>query len=289
MQKTVSVALGTFDGLHKAHMAVLQTALSQNTHKKICITFPHPPKMTGGKMQLIITPEDKQKMLLSMGFDEVITLNFSKVKNLSPTEFLDFLVKTYGTTHISVGYNYRFGAGALGDAKFLQEYCQKNGIHAIITDSIKCDGEVVSSTAIRQFLKNGDILKANKFLGRNFSFTSPVISGDKRGRTIGVPTINQALPDGLVEALHGVYFSLVKFDGKTYKAVTNIGYRPTFKLETPISETHIIGFEGDLYNKNVSVELIKFIREERKFETLQELQKAVQKDILLVKSLEVKL
>ena len=284
MQNTVAVALGTFDGLHKAHIAVLMSALNQNTDKKICITFPYPPKMTDSEPQLLLAPEEKEKMLKTMGFDEVINLDFNKVKTLTPTEFLDYLVSEFGATHISVGYNYRFGSSASGDTEFLKDYCQKHGLHAVITDGIKIADEVVSSSAIRHYLKTGNTTNATEFLGRNFKFTAKVISGDKRGRTIGVPTVNQMLPKGLVKVKFGVYYSLVNIDGKKYKAVTNIGYRPTYELETPISETHIIGFSGDLYEKQLSVELVEFLREERKFENLQALKNAVQKDIEYVKS-----
>ena len=289
MPKTVAVALGTFDGLHKAHKAVLECALNQSTDEKICVTFPYPPKMEVGKKELLLTQSQKEKMLYSMGFDKVINLDFKKVKDLGPQDFLDYLVKTFSATHFCVGYNYRFGCHAKGDAEFLKNYCSEKGLTAIITDGIKCEGTYISSSSIRKFLKEGKPEMAAEFLGRNFSFTSKVISGDRRGRTIGVPTINQELPKGLVEVLFGVYFSTLKINNKSYKAVTNIGIRPTYKLEKPMAETHIIGFEGDLYAKEVTVELVKYLRNEKQFRSLESLTSALKEDIEQANSLEVEI
>ena len=218
-------------------------------------------------------------MLLSMGFHKVITLDFDKVKTLSPEEFLNLLVKNFGATHFSVGYNYHFGKGASGNAKFLREYCNKYSLTPIITDGVKENGEYISSSAIRQYLKEGNVKGANSFLGRRFSYTATVIAGDKRGRTIGVPTINQHLPQGLVQVKFGVYHSFVELDGQGYNAITNIGLRPTYEVDTPILETHIIGFSGDLYGKNVTVQLVDYIRPEQKFTTLEELTTAIKNDI----------
>jgi riboflavin kinase/FMN adenylyltransferase len=140
------------------------------------------------------------------------------------------------------------------------------------------EGEPISSTRIRRCLQEGDIELANKMLGYPFTFRSEVLHGDARGRTLGFPTVNQRLPEGLCVPKFGVYESRAEVDGKLYKAFTNIGLRPTYRVETPLCETHIFDFDGDLYGKTVRVELIRYIREEKIFSDINELKEQLTND-----------
>ena len=146
-------------------------------------------------------------------------------------------------------------------------------------DAVSVNGEPVSSTRIREHLKNGEIEAANALLTFPFSFTAEVISGDRRGRTIGFPTINQKYPSELIPLKFGVYRSKIIADGSEYEGITNIGIRPTFKTDYIISETYIIGFSGNLYGKSVKVEPLKFVRGEVKFSSVDELKRQIAADI----------
>ena len=273
-----AVALGTFDGLHFAHRGVCDLP---NGFKKVAVTFEMPPKMLmGGEAELIYTFEDKCKYLKELGFDEIVTLDFHQVKNTDPLQFLSFLKDEIGAFYISCGFNYHFGKNGGGDTDILADFCNKNGIELKIMPSyILENGVTLSSSYIRALLKNGEIEKANKCLYKPFYFEGEVLSGDKRGRTIGFPTINQKYPKDLVKLRFGVYKTRVEFDGKSFEGITNIGIRPTFETDFVTSETYIKSFSGDLYGKNVKITPIKFLRDEIKFNSVEELKAQIEKDL----------
>ena len=272
-----AIAFGTFDGVHIAHRKVLDLP---KTHKRIAVTFLQPPKMyTLNSVELLMTFEQKTQALKELGFDEIYPLDFEKVKNAAPIDFLQDIFEKYNPTLISCGFDYRFGKDAKGDVSLLSEFCKKNGITLKVCDAIEYEGNKVSSTMIRNLLKQGEIEKANSLLCSPFSFSATVFKGDKRGRTIGFPTINQKYPQELVKIKFGVYKTKVLVDGEEYSGVTDIGLRPTYETDYVISETFIKDFSGDLYGKEVKIIPLQFIREEMKFSSLDELKKQIQKDI----------
>lgn len=276
-----ALALGTFDGIHIAHRFVLDLP---DCYKKTAVTFPKPPKMYfDGKNELLMTFSDKKQALIDMGFDEVVALDFETLRDNSPQQFLDFLLEEYDPAIISCGFNYRFGKNGAGDTALLQEFCNKKGIHLKICDAITKDGVTVSSTLIRKLLKQGEIEKANALMQNPFSFTSEVTHGDKRGRTLGFPTINQKYPEDLVKIKFGVYKTKVLIGERSYVGITNVGMRPTFESEYVISETYIKDFSGDLYGKDVKIVLEKFIREEIRFSSVEELKIQIEKDLSYIK------
>ena len=273
-----AVALGTFDGIHLAHRSVCNLP---NGYKKVAVTFEMPPKMLiSGVVELIYSFEDKCKYLKELGFDEIITLDFEKVKNTDPLDFLIFLRNEIGADYISCGFNYHFGKNGGGDSQTLIDFCNENSIELKIMPSYLLENEeILSSSYIRGLLKNGDVEKANNLLFKPFGFTAIVQKGDQRGRTIGFPTINQKYPEDLVKLCFGVYKTRVEFDGKSYEGITNIGIRPTYEMDYVISETYIKNFSGDLYGKKVKITPIKFLREEKKFNSLDELKKQIEIDL----------
>ena len=162
----------------------------------------------------------------------------------------------------------------------LKNFCEQNGIEFRISNPyLLPDGNALSSSYIRSLIKNGEVEKANEFLYKPFSFTAMVQKGDQRGRTIGFPTLNQRYPEDLVKLRFGVYKTKVLVDGKQYDAITDIGHRPTYETDYVISETFIKDFAGDLYGKQITVIPIKFLREEKKFNSLEELKEQIQKDL----------
>jgi riboflavin kinase/FMN adenylyltransferase len=221
----------------------------------------------------------KAELLKKFGVKEILFLDFDEVKNLSPIEFLEFLRKKFAPSIISCGFNYRFGKDGAGDTEFLKSYCLENGIKPIVCGPVLKNGRVISSTDIRNMIKSGEIRRANECIYNGFSFKSTVVDGDKRGRTLGFPTINQNYPELLVKPKFGVYVTETEIDGKVYRAVTNIGIRPTFKNKNITAETYIIGFSGNLYGREIEIKLRNFMREEIKFNSIEELKKTVLSDI----------
>lgn len=270
-----AVALGTFDGLHAGHRAVLSK--TQGFYS-VAVTFRIPPKGVNTP-RMLMTPHDRHQALIELGINEVAMFDFEDLCNLTPRQFLDFLRLKFNPTRMVCGFNYRFGKGAQGDRQYLSNYCTEHGIEFLCVESVCEDTTPVSSTSIRDLISFGDIKIANTMLYKPFGFTAEVIAGDHRGTKIGFPTINQLYPQLLVTPKFGVYSSVVMVDGKKYSGITNIGIRPTFKTEQVGSETYIKDFSYNIYGKSVRVELMDFIREEKKFSSLDELQSAIKKDV----------
>ena len=285
MKSGSSVALGTFDGLHKGHMKVLESALSSSGDGVVpfVLLFDcHPQKiLSGAEPPCIMTDSDRNDFLREMGF-QIKTVSFEELHYMSPEDFVkDILHDRLFAKTVCCGYNYRFGKGGCGDSEELSKLCKKYGIETVICDEQTVDGEPVSSTLIRKLISDGNMKKAEKLLGRPFSYTLEVIHGQQKGRLLGFPTANQIFPENFAIPKYGVYSSKTTIDDKIFKSITNIGIRPTITDDTLLSETHIIGFSGDLYGQYIKVELIGFIREERKFDSLNEVFNQVREDIRL--------
>ncbi len=278
VEMKTAIALGTFDGLHSAHRKVLTLP---DGYKKLAVTFKMPPKMViFNNSELIISHNKKSEYLKEIGFDEIITLNFCDVRDISPLDFLNYLKNDLNAEFISCGFNYNFGKNGKGNTDLLSEFCKENQIELMVSAPVVLEnGQLLSSSYIRSLLKNGETEKANKLLYKPFSFEGQVLAGDRRGRTIGFPTINQKYPNDLVKLRFGVYKTKVLFDKKSYDGITNIGIRPTYETDFAISETFIKDFSGDLYGKNVEIVPLKFLREEKRFSSLDELKKQIELDL----------
>ena len=270
-----AIALGTFDGIHKGHLAVLNMPGSYN---RIAITFEKPPKaVKTGESCLIMTFAHKSARLRGMGL-QVEGIKFEKVADIPAGEFLDMVYSKYAPALISCGFNYRFGRGGTGDTGFLEEFCRRRGIELKVASPVMANGSIVSSTNIRKCLKNGDIPGANAALSEPFFFEGTVNHGDGRGRTLGFPTLNQRYPADFTPLRFGVYKTLVEADGRKYRGIANIGKRPTYPVDYVISETYLDNFSGNLYNKNVRITPVRFLRPEIKFGSTQELREQIAKD-----------
>ncbi len=282
-QKKYAIALGCFDGLHTAHISVINEAVKarEDGFCPAVMLFDEHPKsvLTGKKSEGLLQTAKRNKILSDMGV-EVFTVSFFQIKDMSPEEFVrKILAEKFNAGVVCCGYNFRFGKNAEGDSEMLKEICAAFGIRTVICPKIQVDSEDVSSTKIRNAVKTGEIERANRMSGFPYSFCSEVFTGDKRGRLLGAPTINQFIPSELCVPAFGVYASRVYFDDKMYIGVTNIGSRPTFDGESVRSETYIVGFEGDLYGREVTVELYKFLREERKFPDADTLKAQISRDV----------
>ena len=279
----IALALGTFDGLHKGHLQVLKTTQEfalQGFVPAVLMFDCHPLKAVKGfSPPLLITQEDKEEFVKRMGLLPV-PIKFDEIRQLSPEEFVtEILIKKFNAGAVISGENFHFGKAGAGNSKILAELCTKYDIIYKQAENIYYDSELVSSTRIRKALENGEIEKANEMLGRKFSYDFLVVEGNKIGKKyFGFPTINQHFPDDFVELKHGVYASQTKVDGKIYPSVTNFGCHPTIGGDKVLSETCILGFDGNLYNRRIKVELLQFLRGEKKFNSKEELKEQIDKD-----------
>ena len=279
-----AVALGFFDGLHLGHTQVIVQALLHEL-PSIVFTFSGSsllPKFS--RREDIITHAFKLELLEKMGVKHIYAPDFADVKDMTAEQFVqEILVERLNARFVSCGYDFRFAKGGTANADTLCELCRKHGIEVCVVPAVKEDGETVSSTLIRQLIKSGDMEKANRFLGYELTYSLEVIHGKQNGRKMGFPTINQTIPEGMTVPKHGVYKSRTRVGDTDYPSVTNIGVKPTIDLEEgevrkPLMETHIIGFDGDLYGERITVSLLSYMRGERKFSGLQELSEQLEKD-----------
>lgn len=277
-QKT-ALALGMFDGIHVGHKVVLQNAINSGLFP-IAVTFFDTHK---NQSNLLMSPQKKKDTLLGMGFKQVVMMNYDAVRSWLPLPYLSSLRINFDPQIICCGENFRFGINACGDVDMLVNYCRSHEIEALVSRDVKDEnGELITSTSIRKMVADGRIEEANKLMINDFSYTQTVLRGDGVGHVLGFPTINQELPAELVVPKFGVYAAKVSVNDKVYDAVTNIGVRPTRPSDKPICETHIIGFEGDIYDNAVTVRLKKYLREEQKFSDEEQLAEAIRNDIKTV-------
>lgn len=280
--KPSAVALGTFDGLHKGHKAVINSALAlkaQGLTPCVLLFDKHPQQVLTGKAPVAILSETlRVKELDEMGVCHFV-ISFEEVRNLTSTAFLEeILVKRLKAKAVCCGYDYRFGHDG-ADAVQLKALCEERALECKVTHAVKFEGLPISSTRIRTAIENGELEAANAMLGRAFAYDFEVVGGKKLGRKLGIPTINQNFPEGFVIPKYGVYVSQAIVDGTRHVSVTDIGFRPTFNGGALRSETSIVDFSGDLYGCRIEVGLMKYLRAEQKFDTPHALVEQIKCDI----------
>lgn len=278
--KKYAIALGGFDGLHIGHMAVIGSVIGRGLTPAVLLLEPLPRvHFFGENPKLLISESQRERLLTDLGV-ELLYANFEDIKDYSPLKFFeDILVDGFNAGALACGYNYRFGCEGRGSSDMLEAFCRERDIALSIAQPVYYGGEAVSSTRIRAALEGGDIVSANAMLGREFGYCLEVVHGDHiGGRLLGCPTINQLFPDKMVVPRYGVYESQTNINGVWLRSVTNIGRRPSFQSDEQRSETHIIGFDGDLYGKSIEVRLLKYKRGEMKFSSLDELKAQLERD-----------
>ncbi len=273
----LAAALGSFDGLHLGHRQVIGNTFSSSKLRPAVVTFQQNPSAVLQKnpVPLLTTNEQRLALLEEMGIDTVYLLPFDQIRDMEPEAFVEVLYRVCRVRKLCCGFNFRFGKNGRGDAALLETLCDQWGIELCVVPPVLVGGEAVSSTRIRSYLEEGDVQQAGQLLGRPFGYDFEVTHGRQLGRTWGTPTINQPFPQGYVLPRFGVYASLVTIEGKKYYGVTNIGIKPTVGSDCALSETWIPEFSGDLYGKRIPVELLDFIRPEKKFDSLDELKNEI--------------
>lgn len=284
MKERTVYALGFFDGVHLGHQALL-AACKELAGELDCqagvITFAsHPDKLVLGQApKLLNTLADRNRLLQSYGDFQVVQLPFDKKMQKMPwQDFFCLLTNEYGAAGLVCGEDFRFGNRGEGTGELLKNACENAGIGCQIVREQTVDGIRVSSTYIRSLLESGEMEKAVEFLGHPHILAGNVVSGRKLGRTMGIPTANLELPEGLAVPKKGVYACKTTVAGKKYLAVTNVGSRPTVDGQDITVEPWILDFEGDLYGKEITVEFYAFLRPEEKFENLAALQAQICRD-----------
>ena len=282
MNKTI-YALGFFDGVHIGHQALLnqcRALAEKNGCLAGAVTFSsHPDALVFGAAPVLInTPEDRERLLLHW-LDSVITLPFDEKMHATPWEtFLDTLRADYAAVGFVCGDDFRFGAKGAGNPGLLTQYCREHGLPCAVVPEQSLDGTRVSSSYIRTLLEAGDMERAAAFLGHPHILTGTVVHGHQLGRTLGIPTANLRLPQGLVVPRFGVYACFARVDGVAYPAVTNVGTRPTVEGHGITVEPWILDFSGDLYGKEICLEFHKFLRPECKFDSLETLREEIRRN-----------
>ncbi|GHU96996.1 riboflavin biosynthesis protein [Clostridia bacterium] len=274
------MALGFFDGAHIGHRELFRRTLE--TAERLgavpsALTFEtHPDALALGVIPpLINTAEERKRLIEALGPD-VKSMPFDEKIMKTPWDAFVRDLARQGAVGLVVGQDFRFGWKGEGDAERLRAECARLNIRCDIIPEVLLDGVVVSSTYIRRLIGDGEMEKAAKFLGRNHSIGGVVAHGKRLGTEIGVPTVNIALPEGLVKPKFGVYATKIG----AYRSVTNVGVRPTIDDGDGITvETTLLGFKGNMYDEKVRVEFLRFIRPERKFENVEALRTQIQEDI----------
>lgn len=270
LPKQTSLILGFFDGVHAGHRAVIKNTL---TERKTLVTFSSSPAEYFKKDFLYIYPRKYNYNLIeSLGVEYIYEQDFSKIANLSAEEYLKKLIKDFSPISITTGFNHTFGFNRVGNPEFLSQ--KQSSFTYCCTPPTKFYNEIVSSSKIKKLLIAGKIEKANKFLTQNFTLESTVINGAKLGRKLGFPTANLNYPEKIIKIPFGVY--KVKVLG--LPAVMNWGEKPTIGAKE-VLEVHIPNFNENLYNKKLQIEILSKIRDEKKFNNLEELKNQINKDV----------
>lgn len=282
------VTVGSFDGLHRGHIKIINELLSIskiNNETNVVVTFdPHPRSVLSqySEVSILTSLEEKKMIFENLNVENLLVIHFTReFSQLSSEEFIQkFLIEKLNASHIVIGHDHKFGKDRLGDENKLREIGLKLGFTVSSVQPECVDDEIISSTKIRKFLINGELDKANLFLGRYYSICGIVVKGAQRGRTLGFPTANVQIDD-IKKAFPkvGVYVTKCFLKDEVRFGVMNIGYRPTFENKQElVPEVYILDFNRDIYGEKIRVEFIKRLRGEIKFNSKDDLIHQIEKD-----------
>ena len=286
------IAIGNFDGVHIGHHALLKRLAEEGKNRNatpLVFTFTENPKVLYFGAKYLCGDTERLEALSDLGVEAVYRGEYSYLHDFSCEEFVrDFLVEKLRCVCTVVGSDFRFGKGRMGDPNTMKSLMEAHGGSCVILPAVEREGKKVSSTYIRRLLGEGKLPMVEELLGRPYSVILPVWEGRRLGRTIGCPTINQIPEEDRMLPRFGAYLSKVEFmkDGERlcYHGVTNVGIKPTVSSESkPVFETHLLDFDGDLYGVTVKVTLLRFLRKERCFNTVEDLKEQIRCDVAAVR------
>jgi len=282
--------IGNFDGLHLGHQQILQTLQEEanrgDLKKLIIFTEPHAEEffsvadgLESSKPPRIFPWQEKVRKMKEFGVEFAFFLKFNnQLRTMTPQDFLNKILIRLNIKKLVIGDDFRFGANREGDLDLLKKWGVKNSIEISSTKTIKLEEKRVSSSRIREALINDDFLLAENLLGRPFSYSGKIVYGQQLGAKLGIPTANLWLPKDRLP-ISGVYIVKVGLEGESLSGIANMGIRPTVGGELPVLEVHILNFSRKIYGKRMTVEFIRKVREEKKFENIEALKNQILKDI----------
>jgi riboflavin kinase/FMN adenylyltransferase len=283
------LTIGSFDGVHLGHQEIINTLVStahqSNVPAVVLTFFPHPGIVLKKRSDIyyLNSPDERAELLGELGVDVVIIQSFNdEFAQFSARNFIQKVKQSIGLRYLVVGHDFALGHNRDGDLNLLKKLGDDFEYSLRIMLPVQFDGEVVSSSRIRNLLIQGDVVLARRLLGRPFSFHGEVVHGDGRGKTLGIPTANLTPWENQALPREGVYASQVEISGRTWGAVTNVGVRPTFEAlpVPPRVETHILGFQESLYGKTIKVSFIERLRDEIRFNSVNALVEQIKVDIM---------
>ncbi|MBN1145994.1 MAG: bifunctional riboflavin kinase/FAD synthetase [Anaerolineales bacterium] len=281
------LTIGSFDGVHKGHQAIVK-ALTAGAHAEsapaVVLTFhPHPAAVLRGRKgaYYLTSPEERATLLAELGVDVVIVHTFDQqVANLSARDFIANLHRRLDMRRLCVGQDFALGRGRQGDIPALERLGDEFGYRLQVIGPVNLDGQSVSSSRIRLALAEGDAPLARRLLGRPYRASGAVVHGDGRGRKLGIPTANLEVWAERILPKVGVYACLAQVGGQSWKTVANVGVRPTFQAaDAPLLEAHLLDYQGDLYQQEISLSFVQRLRDEQRFPSAEALAAQIQRDI----------
>lgn len=286
------VAMGNFDGIHLGHQAIIRKAIYDSRgegYKSAVFTFEnHPRNLLKEKKDVlnILYPEDKKRIIQELGIDYMFSIPFTEeIMHMSPVDFIDrILVEKLNVREVLCGFNYHFGYKAGGNVELLVKEGRKKGFGVHVTDAYRVDGQLVSSSLIREKIAEGDMNACTKYLGRHYAIAGEVVVGNRLGKKLGFPTSNINIDEGMASPPNGVYVTQCIWNGTAYPSITNVGHKPTIGNYGKNVETHIFNFDKELYGKTIKVEFLEKLRDEKKFPSVEELSRAITEDCITAKA-----
>ncbi|MCD8511652.1 MAG: riboflavin biosynthesis protein RibF [Bacillus sp. (in: Bacteria)] len=282
------LALGFFDGVHKGHQSVINTAIEEGNKRGlepgVMTFFPHPKEVLRkeSKVHYLTSLDKKAELMEKLGIKYLIIVEFDELfSGLTPQQFVDNYLIGLNVKHIVAGFDYTYGRLGKGTMETFPFHSRNKVTHSTV-QKIESDGEKISSTSIREALDKGDIPKVNEYLGRDYETDGIVVHGEKRGRTIGFPTANIQLNERIYYPSVGVYIVRLLVNNKWYEGVCNVGHKPTFydsEEGLPTIEVYLLDFSDNIYGATVTIQWLKKIRDEKKFESVNHLIKQLEQDV----------
>lgn len=290
--------LGSFDGVHLGHQKILQVMRDRKSERGLARTLvmtfhPHPQivlQRPGPPVELLTTIDERLDLLAAQGIDETVVIEFTR--EFAQTKYADFFERTIvgalGTTFTVIGFNHAFGKNREGDAEHLRSIAPAFGVDVEEVPPFVLNGVSISSTKIRNALHSAEVHNANDWLGRRYDFTGTVVDGAKLGRVLGYPTANLHIAEWKLVPADGVYSCVVRHQGAEYRGALSIGSKPSIEGEhSRTVEVFLLDFDGDLYGADLRIELAEYIRQQERFDSLDDLSSRIAKDVIRVRALSV--